>query len=158
MATLLAVAAACVIVSLGLISWVAKARSGVVSSRKLQRAVLGQVCVFGFVYVALLAYAVSQAWAKEPAEPAEPAPARQAPPQGGGLSVGDGIAMLGVALATGLAVLGASYAVAVVGSAALGAIAEKPQLFGRTLVFIGLAEGLAIYGLIVSILMLGRLG
>ncbi|MBI3462207.1 MAG: hypothetical protein HY000_03985 [Planctomycetes bacterium] len=66
--------------------------------------------------------------------------------------------MLGVALATGLAVLGASYAVAVVGSAALGAIAEKPQLFGRTLVFIGLAEGLAIYGLIVSILMLGRLG
>jgi V/A-type H+-transporting ATPase subunit K len=55
-------------------------------------------------------------------------------------------------------VLGAGYAVAVVGAAALGAIAEKPELFGRTLVFIGLAEGLAIYGLIVSILILGRLG
>ena len=74
-----------------------------------------------------------------------------------GLSVGDGIAMLGIALATGLSVLGAGYAVGVVGSAALGAITEKPEMFGRTLVFIGLAEGLAIYGLILSILLLERL-
>jgi V/A-type H+-transporting ATPase subunit K len=77
---------------------------------------------------------------------------------GGRLSLGDGIGMIGAALATGLSVLGAGYAVGVVGAAALGAIAEKPELFGRTLVFIGLAEGLAIYGLIVSILILGRFG
>ena len=45
-----------------------------------------------------------------------------------------------------------------VGSAALGALAEKPDLFGRVLVMVGLAEGIAIYGLIVSILILNRLG
>ena len=64
---------------------------------------------------------------------------------------------LGAALATGMSSLGAGFAVARVGTAALGALAEKPELFGRLLIFIGLAEGIAIYGLIVSILMLNRL-
>jgi len=65
---------------------------------------------------------------------------------------------IGAALATGLSSLGAGFAVAKVGTAAVGALAEKPELFGRLLIFIGLAEGIAIYGLIVSILMLNRLG
>ncbi len=65
---------------------------------------------------------------------------------------------IGAALATGLSSLGAGFAVAKVGAAAVGALAEKPELFGRLLIFIGLAEGIAIYGLIVSILMLNRLG
>jgi V/A-type H+-transporting ATPase subunit K len=62
------------------------------------------------------------------------------------------------AASAGLAALGAGYAVAQVGTAALGALAEKPDLFGRVLVMVGLAEGIAIYGLIVSILILNRLG
>ena len=66
--------------------------------------------------------------------------------------------LLGAALVTGLSSLGAGFAVARVGTAAIGALAEKPELFGRLLIFIGLAEGIAIYGLIVSILMLNRLG
>jgi V/A-type H+-transporting ATPase subunit K len=65
---------------------------------------------------------------------------------------------ISAALAAGLAALGAGYAVAQVGTAALGALAEKPDLFGRVLVMVGLAEGIAIYGLIVSILILNRLG
>ena len=65
---------------------------------------------------------------------------------------------ISAALATGLATLGAGFAVARVGAAAVGALAEKPELFGRLLIFIGLAEGIAIYGLIVAILMLNRLG
>jgi V/A-type H+-transporting ATPase subunit K len=65
---------------------------------------------------------------------------------------------IGAALATGMSSLGAGFAVAKVGAAAVGALAEKPELFGRLLIFIGLAEGIAIYGLIVSILMLNRLG
>jgi len=69
-----------------------------------------------------------------------------------------GWALLAAALSTALAALGAGYAVARVGSAAVGAIAEKPELFGRVLVLVGLAEGIAIYGLIVSILILNRLG
>ncbi len=65
---------------------------------------------------------------------------------------------LAAALATGLSALAAGIAVGGVGAAAVGAMAEKPELFGRTLVFVGLAEGIAIYGLIVSIMILNRLG
>jgi V/A-type H+-transporting ATPase subunit K len=61
---------------------------------------------------------------------------------------------LAAALSTGLSSLGAGYAVANVGSAAIGALTEKPELLGRALIFIGLAEGIAIYGLIISILIL----
>ena len=45
-----------------------------------------------------------------------------------------------------------------VGAAAVGAIAEKPELLGRVLILVGLAEGIAIYGLIIAILILNRLG
>jgi len=69
-----------------------------------------------------------------------------------------GWALVAAGLSTALAALGAGYAVARVGSAAVGAIAEKPELFGRVLVLVGLAEGIAIYGLIVSILILNRIG
>jgi len=64
---------------------------------------------------------------------------------------------LAAALATGLSALGAGLAVAGVGAAAIGAVAEKPDIFGRALVFVGLAEGIAIYGLIISIMILNRL-
>jgi len=69
-----------------------------------------------------------------------------------------GYAFLAAAISTALAALGAGFAVAKVGAAAIGALAEKPELFGRLLIFVGLAEGIAIYGLIVSILILNRLG
>jgi V/A-type H+-transporting ATPase subunit K len=81
--------------------------------------------------------------------------------EGGALPVDPDVLRWGFAAAAasaGLAALGAGYAVAQVGTAALGALAEKPELFGRVLVMVGLAEGIAIYGLIVSILILNRLG
>ena len=65
---------------------------------------------------------------------------------------------MAAAIAAGLAAIGAAYAVAVVGAAAMGAVAEKPDLAGRALIFVGLAEGIAIYGLIIAIMILGRLG
>lgn len=68
-----------------------------------------------------------------------------------------GYGFLAAAIATAFAALGAGFAVAKVGAAAIGALAEKPELFGRLLIFVGLAEGIAIYGLIVSILILNRL-
>ncbi|MEZ5839120.1 MAG: ATP synthase subunit C [Hyphomicrobiales bacterium] len=67
-------------------------------------------------------------------------------------------AAIGAAISSGLATLGAGYAVAMVGSAAVGALAEKPELLGRVLVMVGLAEGIAIYGLIVAILILNKAG
>ncbi|MCU0833295.1 MAG: ATP synthase subunit C [Chromatiaceae bacterium] len=65
---------------------------------------------------------------------------------------------LAAALATGIGALGAAYAVATVGAAAVGALAEKPELFGRVVILVGLAEGIAIYGVIISVLILNRLG
>ena len=75
----------------------------------------------------------------------------------GALSSAAGLGFISAALATGIATLGAGYAVAVVGSAALGAVSEDASLLGKTLIFVGLAEGIAIYGLIVSIMILGRI-
>lgn len=65
-------------------------------------------------------------------------------------------AMMAAAISAGLSALAAGYAVAVVGSAAVGALAEKPELLGRVLILVGLAEGIAIYGLIVAVLILNR--
>jgi V/A-type H+/Na+-transporting ATPase subunit K len=65
---------------------------------------------------------------------------------------------MAAALATAVASAAAAYAVASVGAAAVGALAEKPELFGRMVILVGLAEGIAIYGLIISVLILNRLG
>lgn len=64
---------------------------------------------------------------------------------------------ISVAVTTSLACMSAGYAVGKVGAAALGAVSERPELLGRTLIFVGLAEGIAIYGLIVAILLMGYL-
>jgi len=61
------------------------------------------------------------------------------------------------AFSTAIGSVGAGVAVAYVGSAALGAIGEKPELAARALIYVGLAEGIAIYGLIISIMILIKL-
>ncbi|WGS64312.1 ATP synthase subunit C [Marinitoga aeolica] len=68
-----------------------------------------------------------------------------------------GLGLIGAALATGLAAVGAGVGVGMVGAASVGAISEKPELLGKTLIYVGLAEGIAIYGLIVTIMILGRI-
>jgi V/A-type H+-transporting ATPase subunit K len=68
----------------------------------------------------------------------------------------DPYASLAAAISTGLATIGAGIAVSATGAAAVGAIAEKPESFGRSLIFVGLAEGIAIYGLIISFMLLQR--
>lgn len=70
---------------------------------------------------------------------------------------GSGLGYIAVALSTGLATVGAGYAVGAVGSSALGAVSEDPKILGKTLIYVGLAEGIAIYGLIISIMILSRL-
>jgi V/A-type H+-transporting ATPase subunit K len=60
------------------------------------------------------------------------------------------------ALAVSVGSISAAYAVSTTGSAAVGAIAEKPEVFGRALIFVGLAEGVAIYGLIIAFMIISR--
>jgi V/A-type H+-transporting ATPase subunit K len=73
-----------------------------------------------------------------------------------GSSSASGSALIGAAIAVAGSSIGAAIAVAYTGSAALAAISERPELFGRAMVIVGLAEGIAIYGLIVGIMLLGR--
>ena len=71
-------------------------------------------------------------------------------------AVADPYARLAAAISTGLACIGAGIAVGGSGAAAVGATAEKPESFGRALIFVGLSEGIAIYGLIISFLVLPK--
>jgi len=81
----------------------------------------------------------------------EPAQAADA-----GETSGSWAALLGAGIAVAGSAIGAGFAVAYTGAAALAAISEKPEMFGRTLVIVGLAEGIAIYGLVIAIILIGR--
>jgi V/A-type H+/Na+-transporting ATPase subunit K len=65
-------------------------------------------------------------------------------------------ALIGAAIAVAGATIGAGIAVAYAGAAALAAVSERPELFGRAMVIVGLAEGIAIYGLVVAIILIGK--
>ena len=69
-----------------------------------------------------------------------------------------GLGYIGAALVTGLSGIGSGIAVASSASAALGAISEDGSLFGKSMIFVAMAEGIALYGLIISFMILGRLG
>lgn len=67
----------------------------------------------------------------------------------------DGMKFLAAALSTGLACIGSGIAVAAASSAALGAISEDPAIMGKSLIFVALAEGIALYGLLISFMIIG---
>ena len=68
-----------------------------------------------------------------------------------------GMGYLSAALSTGLSCLGGGIAVSAAASAALGAISEDSSILGKSLIFVGLAEGVCLYGLIISFMILGNL-
>lgn len=72
---------------------------------------------------------------------------------GGSSSTG---ALIGAGIAVAGSSIGAGIGVSYTGSAALAAISEKPDMFGRAMVFVGLAEGIAIYGLVIAIMLIGE--
>ena len=74
----------------------------------------------------------------------------------GTVSTGAGLGYIGAGISTGLACVGAGYGVGAVGSSAIGAVSEDPKILGKTLIYVGLAEGIAIYGLIISIMILNK--
>jgi len=62
--------------------------------------------------------------------------------------------VIAIAVMVGLGSIAAAYAVGKIGAASMGAASERPELLGKALIFVGLAEGIAIYGLLVGILIL----
>jgi V/A-type H+-transporting ATPase subunit K len=65
-------------------------------------------------------------------------------------------ALIGAGIAVAGSSIGAGIAVAYTGAAALAIMSERPELFGRAMVIVGLAEGIAIYGLVVGIILIGK--
>jgi len=72
-------------------------------------------------------------------------------------SMGYGLGLLAAGLVTGLSCIGAGIAVSASASAAIGALSEKPEIFGKALIFVALAEGVALYGMLISIQILSKL-
>ena len=101
---------------------------------------------FNFL-VGMFAAGLAMVWLASPSSVLAAGAAQEA-------AVVDQYATLAAALSTGLACIGAGIAVGNAGAAAVGATAEKPESFGRALIFVGLSEGIAIYGLIISFLIL----
>ena len=99
--------------------------------------------ILGVLLTALLSMAPSMALAAETAHAAAEGSAKWG--------------FIGAALAVGASTIGAGIAVGLVGAAAMGAISERPEVAGRALIFLGLAEGIAIYGLIIAIMILGKI-
>lgn len=83
--------------------------------------------------------------------------AEEAASAAGSASSAAGMGYLSAALATGLSCLGGGIAVSAAASAALGAISEDSSILGKSLIFVGLAEGVCLYGLIISFMILGKL-
>ena len=77
----------------------------------------------------------------------------QAATDAAGSGLATGLGYLGAALVT----IGSGIAVARSASAALGAISEDGSLFGKSMIFVAMAEGIALYGLIISFMILGKL-
>jgi V/A-type H+-transporting ATPase subunit K len=125
-----------------MVLWSRRTRSG---SRRLTLGLFGFNVVLGLVFVGALLLA-----AQLLTDPVHAAPASET------ASTDRSAAFYAAAIATGLAAIGAGIAVGLTGAAALGSVTERPDLFGRSLVYVGLAEGIAIYGVIVAILVLGR--
>jgi len=118
------------------------------SRRWMMPTVGGNIVLFLGAQLSLMALGISDATA-EPAVQEALAGQKE-------VSVGLGLALIGAALPTALSTIAAGIAVGPIGAASLAAVAEKPEIFGRTLVYLGLAEGIAIYGLVLSILILDR--
>lgn len=114
----------------------------------VRKAVFASVSAFGVVMIAMIVMALTGSPVYAQGEAGTAAAAAT------GLSLGDGFKYLAAALSTGLATIGTGLAVGSVGSSAIGAVSEDSSILGKTLIFVGMAEGIAIYGMIISILIL----
>lgn len=117
---------------------------GVTTGKRARRSIIGNLCAFGGLCLMGLIVPVSGIVSAA------------------GTTALDGSAMgmgfLAAALVTGLSCVGAGIAVAAAAPAAIGAVSEDPKSFGKAMIFVVLGEGVAIYGLLISIMILNKLG
>ena len=113
------------------------------NKKRYKRSIAANIVMFfGIVVIAAVMLFVS-----------EPVQAAEAASDG----MATGLGYIAAALATGLSCVGGGIAVASAASAALGALSEDSTILGKSLIFVGLAEGVCLYGLIISFMILGQL-
>jgi V/A-type H+/Na+-transporting ATPase subunit K len=115
---------------------------------------IGAVLMAGALVLLVVALTARSAGAAT--GPAAVAGARAAAATASAPAPASSAALLGAAIAVAGSTIGAGIAVAYAGAAALAAMSERPEVFGRAMVIVGLAEGIAIYGLIVGIILIGK--
>jgi F0F1-type ATP synthase, subunit c/Archaeal/vacuolar-type H+-ATPase, subunit K len=118
---------------------------GTISTKNAKQKLIAQIAIFAGVFTVMMIFQAQQFTAL--AEDATTSTSTSA----------QGLGFIAAALAVGCSSLGAGIAVAKATPAALGAVSENPDNFGRALIFVALGEGIAIYGLLISILIMNKL-
>lgn len=116
---------------------------GVKTGKKAKHAIIFNLCAFAGVCLAAIALPLTGLAADT---------ATAAAGDGGA-----GLGYIGAALSTGLASVGAGIAVAAAVPAAIGLYSEDPKSFGKGLIFVALGEGIALYGILISILIINNI-
>ena len=115
--------------------------------KSMRRAMLMNLCAFGAIMLAAIALPVGGLVFADTAETAATA-----------ASSSNGLGYLAAALAVGVGSIGCGIAVGNAAPAAIGALAEDPKSFAKALIFVALGEGVGIYGTLIAIMIIGKLG
>ena len=121
---------------------------GKVNAKNAKYRVVLQVCTFAAAFLAVAVFQVGGLVAHAATETATTGIAG---------TLAQGLGFIAAAVTTSASCIGAGFAVAAAAPAAIGAISENPENFGKAMIFVALAEGVAIYGLLISILIIGKL-
>lgn len=138
------------LVVIGLISLpIIPIMSGKVTAKNAKYRVLTQISLFAATFILVLVFQINGVMAQASEAVAETT--------GFNGSIAQGLGFIAAAVATSASALGAGFAVAAAAPAAIGAISENTDNFGKAMIFVALAEGVAIYGLLISILIINKL-
>ena len=129
-----------VLISLPLVNVFRGKKSASVAKRRM----ITHVCFFFAILLGTVFFAASKAYAATQDDIALKMAG----------SIGQGLGFMAAALSTGLSALGAGIAVAAAAPAAIGAFSENEKNFGKSMIFVAMGEGVAIYGLLISIIMI----
>ena len=128
-----------VLISLPLVNVFRGKKSASVAKRRM----ITHVCFFFAILLGTVFFAASKAYAATQDDIALKMAG----------SIGQGLGFMAAALSTGLSALGAGIAVAAAAPAAIGAFSENEKNFGKSMIFVAMGEGVALYGLLISIIL-----
>lgn len=145
------IVAPCILLVLSVVMALRHVKNG--GSRK--SAIVRQLCMFLALGVVFCLFAAAASAAPEGSSDDDTTATVEAEEKSDA-SISAGMGYLAAALVTGLSGIGGGIAVAAGAPAAIGATSEDPKAFGKALIFVALGEGIALYGLLVSILILSK--